>query len=61
MFKAGMAGLTTTAGIFLASWAVYQDVRLDWPETALVFGVAFFMVGAVLLWEMVKSITEGEE
>lgn len=61
MIKAVIAGLTTVAGVFLASWAVYYDVRLDWPETALVFGAALFMAGTVQAWEMIKRITEGGE
>ena len=61
MIKAVIAGLTTVAGVFLASWAVYYDVRLDWPETAIVFGVALFMAGTVQAWEMIKRITEGGE
>lgn len=61
MIKAGITGLTTIAGVILASWAVYEDVRLDWPETALVFGAALFVLGTAQAWEMIKRITEGEE
>lgn len=58
MIRAGIAGATTAAGMFLGIWAVFQNVRLDWPETALVAGVAFFAVGAVLLWQMVEEMTK---
>lgn len=59
MARAAISGLTTMIGTALAIWAVYQNVRLDWPETALICGVTFFTVGAVLTWQMLKDFTEG--
>lgn len=61
MGRAIICGLMTVIGTVLGTWAVYHDIRLDWPETALVFGTAFFMIGATLFWQMLKDFTEGGE
>lgn len=55
--KTAIHAATTAAGIILAIWAVYQGVRLDWAETAMVAGVTCFTVGSVLLWQQIESLT----
>ena len=56
MRSAAMCGALTAAGLFLAILAVYHDVRLDWPETALVAGVALLTVGALKIRDMVEDL-----
>ena len=54
--KTVIHAVTAAVGIILAIWATYQDVRLDWPETAVVVGVTCFTVGCVLLWQQVEKL-----
>ena len=49
----------TVLGFIMALWAVFQDVRLDWPETALLFGAICFATGLFAVWQMIKEHTEG--
>lgn len=55
MRSAAIGGALTALGLFLAIWAVYQEVRLDWPETALLFGVTFFIIGFAKFIGIIKE------
>jgi len=63
MKQAAIAGALTGLGTFLACLAVYKGVRLDWPETMLVAGVAFLVGGLIGGARIIKEITDrcGEE
>lgn len=54
--KTAIHAVTAAVGIILAIWAVFQDVRLDWPETAVVVGVTCFITGSILLWQQVEKL-----
>lgn len=49
MKSAAICGAATAAGVFFALVAVYHDVRLDWPETALVAGITLLTIGIMKL------------
>lgn len=61
MRSAMIGGGATALGLFLAIWAVYQQVRLDWPETALLAGVTLLVVGMLKLAEITKEMLCGDE
>ena len=50
-------GIVTALGVILAIVAVFNDVRLDWAETALIAGVTLIAVGSMMLCELVKGLT----
>ena len=56
MKQAAICGATTGAGTFLAIVAVYQGVRLDWAETALVAGITLLAVGILRIKDMVEEL-----
>ncbi len=60
MIRAALCGATTTAGTILAIWAVYQNVRLDWPEIALMASVWCIVSGGVLMGKLLNDM-KGEE
>lgn len=61
MKRAAMGGAMTALGIVLGIYAVYSDVRLDWPETALVCGACLFMVGFSRLMDIVRELPCDED
>ena len=61
MRSAAIGGALTALGLCLAIWAVYQEVRLDWPETALLFGTVFLLMGVGKLIGIFKECICEEE
>ena len=56
MRSAAICGGSTALGLFLAIWAVYRGVRLDWTETALVTGIVLLVVGLRKGMEILKEM-----
>lgn len=54
--RAAFYGAMTALGTILSILAVYNNVRLDWAETALVAGMALFVSGVLMLGEIIKDI-----
>ena len=57
MRRAAVSGFLTMLGTILGIWAVYQNVRFDWPETAMVASAGLFVAGFMTF----ARIMEGKE
>ena len=61
MKRAAWSGALTALGTFLAVIAVYNKVRLDWAETALMAGVGILVAGTILGALAIKEGLCGED
>lgn len=56
MKKAAVTGAVTALGAFLAIWAAVKRPILDWPEVALIAGIALFSVGCVKAADIINNL-----
>lgn len=61
MRRAAVSGLLTMIATALGIWAVYQNVRLDWPETALVASAGLFVAGFMTFARLMEGIGKEDE
>jgi len=55
------AGFLTMTGVLLGIYAAESNVRLDWPETALVAGVVLVTVGVIKLLREVSKDEQSDD
>jgi len=60
MKKAIWSGLLTMLGTILGIWGVFQGVRLDWAEAAIVASAGLFVAGFMVFARLMESV-HGEE
>ena len=61
MRRAAVSGFLTMLGTILGIWAVYQNVRLDWPETAMVASAGLFVAGFMTFARIMEGIGKEDE